>query len=445
MNLWIELIILLACILIGARIGGMALGTVAGIGLAIFVFVFALPPGGPPPGVLGMIIAVITALAAMQAAGGLEYLVSIAEGVMRRRPQYITFIAPIACYILAFAAGTQNVIYALLPVIAEVSLKGGVRPERPLSISVVASFQAALASPVSAVSVAMIGLLASSGLSLPRLMMVMVPSTFIATLIGAASVAWRGKELDKDPEYQRRLAAGEIKLVETASEHAKHTLSRARGSAYLFLAGVFAVVIIGIFPDIRPAYEVVKAGGIDYDQVSMGNAIMIVMIAVAGLIMILFKASPEDTIKGSIMRNGITAIISILGVSWLGSSFFEGNRDVIVGGISDLVRIYPIAFAGGMFALSILLFSQAATIALLMPVGLALSIPTNMLVAFYPAAGGLFFLPTYGTTLAAVSFDQTGTTKIGKYLLNHSFMLPGLVTTISAIAIAMLLSKLLLT
>ena len=445
MIIWIELIILLACILIGARIGGIAIGTVAGIGLAIFVFVFALPPGGPPPGVLGMIIAVITALAAMQAAGGLDYLVSLAERVMRSRPQYITFIAPAACYALAFAAGTQNVIYALLPVIAEVSRTAGVRPERPLSISVVASFQAALASPVSAVSVAMIGLVgAASGISLPTLMMIMVPSTFIAVLIGAASVAWRGKELSEDPEYLRRLEAGEIRFGEELVGVESDKMARARGSAMLFLTGVVVVVLIGIFPGIRPAFEVVKAGAIDYDQVSMGNAIMIVMIAVAGLIMIVFKASPEDTIKGSIMRNGITAIISILGVSWLGSSFFEGNREVIVGEISNLVRLYPIAFAGGMFILSILLFSQAATIALLMPVGLALGIPTPMLVAFYPAAGGLFFLPTYGTTLAAVSFDQTGSTRIGKYLLNHSFMLPGMVTMIASLLIAMLLSKLLL-
>ena len=443
--IWIELIILLACILIGARIGGIAIGTVAGIGLAIFVFVFALPPGGPPPGVLGMIIAVITALAAMQAAGGLDYLVSVAERVMRRRPQYITFIAPIACYLLAFAAGTQNVIYALLPVIAEVSRTAGVRPERPLSISVVASFQAALASPVSAVSVAMIGLLASSGLSLPHLMMIMIPSTFIAVLIGAASVAWRGKELSEDPEYLRRLAEGEVKSAEQRQEIEPEKFPRARGSAMVFLTGVVLVVLIGVFPGMRPAFEVVKSGAMDYDQVSMGNAIMIVMIAVAGLIMIVFNASPEDTIKGSIMRSGITAIISILGVSWLGSSFFEGNRELIVGGISDLVRYYPIAFAGGMFLLSILLFSQAATVALLMPVGLALGIPTHLLVAYYPAAGGLFFLPTYGTTLAAVSFDQTGTTKIGKYLLNHSFMLPGMVTMISSLLIAMLLSKLLLT
>jgi anaerobic C4-dicarboxylate transporter DcuA len=441
--IWIELAILLACILVGARLGGMALGTVAGIGLAIFVFVFALPPGGPPQGVLGMIIAVITALAAMQVAGGLDYLVSVAERVMRRHPQYITFIAPVATYLLVFAAGTQNVIYALLPVIAEVSRKGDIRPERPISISVIASFQAAVASPVSAVTVAMIGIFATSGLTLPRLLMITVPSTFIAVMIGALSVAWRGKNLSDDPEYQRRLMSGEVKLPEALPHLDGQRLMNARGSAALFLVGILLVVLIGIFPSFRPAYEVVNNGMVDTDQVSMGNAIMIVMIAVAGLTMILFKASPEAILKGTMMRSGMTAIISILGVSWLGSSFFEGNRTFIVGGISNLVLLYPSAFAAGMFILSNMLFSQAATVTLLMPVGKALGLPTPLLIAFYPAAAGLFFLPTYGTVLAAVSFDQTGTTRIGKYLLNHSFMLPGLVTTISAILIAFWLSKLL--
>ena len=444
MTFWLELLILLACILIGARLGGIALGTVAGIGLAIFVFILALPPGGPPPGVLGMIIAVITALAAMQAAGGLDYLVSIAEKVMRRHPQYITFVAPLATYVLCFAAGTQNVSYALLPVIAEVARQGNVRPERPLSISVIAGFQGAVASPVSAVTVAMIGIFAASGLSIPKLLMVMVPSTLIAVMIGALSVAWRGKKLADDAEYQERLASGEIKPPEALPELEGERLVRARGSAALFLTGIILVVLIGIFPNMRPVYEVVTSGGVDTDQVGMGNAIMIVMIAVAGLIMIFFKASPEETLKGSIMKSGITAIISILGISWLGSSFFEGNRTIIVSTISDLVQVYPSAFAVGMFALSTLLFSQAATVSLLMPVGLALGLPVQLLVAFYPAAAGLFFLPTYGTVLAAVSFDQTGTTKIGKYLLNHSFMLPGLVTTVVSIVMAMLLSRALL-
>jgi anaerobic C4-dicarboxylate transporter DcuA len=443
MFIWIELFILLACILIGARLGGIAIGTVAGIGLAIFVFVFALPPGGPPPGVLGMIIAVITALAAMQAAGGLDFMVSVAEKVMHRRPQYITFIAPITTYLLSFAAGTQNVIFALLPVIAEVSRKGGVRPERPLSISVIAGFQGAIASPVSAVTVALLGIFAASGVSLPKLLMVIIPSTFIATMIGALSVAWRGKNLSEDEEYLRRLAEGEVKPPEATPEMDGEKLARARNSAALFLAGITTVVLIGFFPDLRPAYEVVKNGGVYSDQVSMGNAIMIVMIAVAGLIMIFFKASPEETIKGSMMKSGITAIISILGISWLGSSFFEGNRGFIVSTISDLVHDYPSAFAAGMFLLSNMLFSQAATVSLLMPVGLALGLPVPLLIAFYPAAAGLFFLPTYGTVLAAVSFDQTGTTRIGKYLLNHSFMLPGLVTMVTGILIALLLSKLL--
>ena len=439
--IWIELIVFLACVIIGARLGGIALGTVAGIGLLIFVFIFALPPGGPPQGVFGMIIAVIVALAAMQAAGGLDYLVSLAESIMHKRPQYVTFIAPVVTYVLVLGSGTTHVIYALLPVIAEVARKGNVRPERPLSISVIAGFQGGIASPVSAATVAMLGVLAAHGISLPRLLAIVIPSTFLAVLLGALSVAWRGKELQDDPKYQELLDSGALKLQETATEIKQENLRKARGSLLLFLAGIVAVVVIGIFPNLRPAYAVVKDGLADTDQVNMVMAIMIVMIAVAGLTMLLFRASPEATLTGSIMRSGITAMISILGVSWLGSSFFEANKTFIVGGISELVEDYPLAFAAGMFSLSTMLFSQAATVVLLMPVGQALGLPASMLVAFYPAASGLFFLPTYGTVLAAVSFDQTGTTKIGKYLLNHSFMRPGLVTTIAAIVIGLLLTR----
>ena len=436
--IWIELIILLSCIVIGARLGGIALGTVAGIGLLVFVFFFGLPPGGPPGCVLGMIIAVITALATMQAAGGLDYLVSVAEKVMRKRPQYITFVAPIVTYLLVFASGTAHVIYALLPVIAEVARNGKVRPERPLSISVIAGFQGVIASPISAATVAMLGFLLVQGISLPRLLAITIPSTFLGVVIGALSVAWRGKNLDVDPEYLKRLETGEGKPPQPQAPVADKNLSRARGSMLLFLLGIVAVVLIGIFPNLRPAYEV--AGG-DTDQVNMGMAIMIVMIAIAGLILVVFKASPEAALKGTIMRSGITAIICILGISWLGSSFFEGNRGYIVGGIESLLQVYPWTFAIGMFVLSTMLFSQAATVAILMPVGVALKVPAWTLAALYPAANGIFFLPTYGTLLAAVSFDQTGTTKIGKYLLNHSFMLPGLVTIFSTIVIALLLSK----
>jgi anaerobic C4-dicarboxylate transporter DcuA len=438
--IWIELCILLACILIGARLGGIALGTVSGIGLLIFVFVLKEPPGSPPQLVIGMIIAVITALAAMQAAGGLDYLVAIAEKVMRKHPRYITFVAPVATYLLVLGSGTTHVIYALLPVIAEVSRKADVRPERPMSISVIAGFQGVIASPISAATVAMVGVLAARDVSLPKLLAVTIPSTFLAVLIGALSVAWRGKPLSEDPEYQRRLATGELKPPQPPPAFQGKELFNARGATILFLVAILVIVVIGIFPNLVPEYQTVKNGVADSDQASMGVVIMIIMIAVAGLMMIAFKASPEVALKGSIMRGGVMAVISIIGVSWLGSSFFEGNRAYIVSSLSDMIRHYPWMFAAGLFVLSNLLFSGAATVVILMPLGLALGLQPSHLIAFYLAANSVFFLPTYGTLLAAVSFDQTGTTKIGKYLLNHSFMLPGMVTVVSGIVIALALN-----
>jgi anaerobic C4-dicarboxylate transporter-like protein len=442
--IWIELFILLACILVGARLGGIALGTVAGIGLAIFVFIFALPPGGPPGSVLGMIIAVITALAAMEAAGGLDYLVKVAEKVMRRHPRYIVFVAPVVTYLLVLSSGTSHVSYALLPVIAEVSRKAGIRPERPLSISVIAGFQGVIASPISAATVAMIGLLGAKDVSLPRLMAVIIPSTFLAVLAGALSVAWRGTELNHDECYRQRLASGQSTTPRETGQSVQAGMRNARGSTLLFLAGIAIVVMIGIFPKMRPVYQIVSNGEVDTDQVSMGFAIMIVMLAIGALTSIVFKASPEAMLKGAVMRSGVAAIISILGVAWLGACFFEGNRDSIVSGISQLVNAHTWAFGAGLFILSSMLFSAAATVAILVPVGLVVGVPPYLLVAFYPAANSVFFFPTYGTLLAAVSFDQTGTTKIGKFLLNHSFMLPGLVTVITAVILAVGLGALLL-
>ncbi|HEX6898576.1 MAG TPA: anaerobic C4-dicarboxylate transporter family protein [Thermoanaerobaculia bacterium] len=439
--IWVELLILLACIVIGARYGGLALGTIAGIGLAIFVFGFAMPPGGPPRAVIGMIIAVITALATMQAAGGLDYLVSLAGRILHKRPQLITFIAPVVTYALVFASGTTHVIYALLPVIAEVSRKADIRPERPLSISVIAGFQGVLASPISAVTVALLGFLVDKDVSLPRLLAITIPSTFLAVLAGALSVAWRGAPLSQDPEYQRRLASGELKPPEALPEFSGKQLFNARGSTLTFFAGILLVILIGMFPNLRPVYETVGNGGVDHDQVSMDMAIMIVMFAGAGLMTVLFKASPETTLKGTMMRSGVAAIISIVGVAWLGSSFFEGNRQTIVNAISGVITDYPWAFAAGLFILSSLLFSAAASVVILMPVALALGMPPSLLIAFYPAANSVFLLPTYGTLLAAVNFDQTGTTKIGRFLLNHSFLLPGLVTVVTAIGLALVLVK----
>ena len=425
--MWIELLILFACIVIGARLGGIGLGTMGGIGLVILVFVFGLPPGSPPGIVLGMIIAVITALASMQSAGGLDYLISLATKVMRKNPRNITFVAPFVTYFLILASGTQHVIYALLPVIAEVSTKAGVRPERPLSISVTASMYGVISSPISAATVALLAALVSYNVSLLQIMMVIIPASILGILVGTLSIAWKGKELKDDPEYQERLKSGKIQEASAAVEMAKEKIGNARNSLLIFLVAIVIVVFIGIFPELRPSYEMFTGKESIIEKLEMGDAIMIIMLAAAGIMMVFFKAKPGEAVKGSIMTGGVVAVISILGVSWMGSSFFEGNKIEIVGGISDIIQQAPWVLALGLFVLSMLLFSQAATVVTLMPVGVALGMPLWVLIAVYPAVNGFFFLPTYGTVLAAVSFDRTGTTKIGKYLLNHSFMLPGFV------------------
>jgi anaerobic C4-dicarboxylate transporter DcuA len=377
----------------------------------------------------------------MQAAGGLDYLIGVAGKILAGRPRQITFLAPLVTYVLVLVSGTQHVVYALLPVIAEVSRKAGVRPERPLSASVVASMNGIIASPIGAATVALVGLLAGINVGLPQILLVIVPATLVGTLLGTLAVAWRGRDLKEDPEYLRRVADGRI--TDVAAQQALEGVARSRaiGSCLVFLGAIAVVVGIGVFPEARPVYEKIVEGVTETGQVEMGRAIMIIMLAAAGLIMIFFKASPEAAVKGSIMKGGLVALISILGVSWLGSSFFEGNQQAIVGGISSAIQSQPWVFALGMFALSVLLFSQAATVVTLVPVGLALGLSAPLLVGAYAAVNGIFFLPTYGTVLAAVSFDQTGTTRVGKYLLNHSFMLPGLVSTVSTTAIAMVLAR----
>ena len=446
--LWLELAILLACIVAGSRLGGVGLGAVAGLGLFVFVFLLGLPPGSPPGTVLGMILAVVTAVALMEAAGGLDTVVRLAERLLRRNPRRITLLAPLVTWALILAAGTQHVIYALLPVIAEVARKAGVRPERPLSISVIAAQHGLVASPVSAASVALAGALAGVGISLPQILMVVIPSTLLGVLAGTLSVARRGAELDADPEYLRRLAEGELgDPAAAAAAAASDAAARpgAAGSCAVFLLAIAAVVAIGLFPELRPVYEKVSEGITETGQVEMGRAIMIAMLAAAALMMLCFRADPEAAVRGGVMRGGLVAIINILGVAWLGSSFFEANQTPIVDGISTWIRAQPWIFALGLFALSILLFSQAATVLLLIPVGLALGLPGALLVGLYPAVNGNFFLPTYGTVLAAVSFDQTGTTRIGRFLLDHSFMRPGLVATGVATVSGLLLSRVLLT
>jgi anaerobic C4-dicarboxylate transporter DcuA len=336
---------------------------------------------------------------------------------------------------------TGHIIYALLPVIAEVSRKAGVRPERPLSIATIASQQAITASPISAATVALLGLVAPAGIHLQGILLICIPSIFLGSVLGALAVMWKGPELKDDPIFKERMAKGLIEDPASGAILEGGRLMRARGSVITFLVASTLVVGLGLYPSMRPTYTVSDARPARIEQVEMAPAIMIVMLAAAGINMLLFGASPVIAVKGSIMNAGMVALISIAGLKWLGSSFFEGNREFIIQSISGLDQRFPWIFAVGLFTLSVLLASQAATVVTLMPVGIALGLGFPLLIAVFPAVNGYFFLPTYATLLTAISFDQTGTTRIGKYILNYSFMILGIVATVSSVVIGFLIAK----
>lgn len=435
---WVQFFILLACIFIGARLGGIGLGVMGGVGLAILTFGFGLEPTSAPIDVMLMILAVITAAGALQASGGMEYLVYLAEKALRKNPKYITFIAPMVTYIFTFCAGTGHVAYSVLPVIAEVSRESGVRPERPMSIAVIASQQAITASPISAATVALLALLTDFQITLLDILIICIPSTFIGCMIAAFVVSRLGKELPNDPIYLKRLEEGLAPIKK--DKKAYEATAASKISVSLFLLAALLVVFLGTFENLRPSWIV---EGVD-TRMSMPVAIEIVMLTIAALIIIFCKPKMDEIVSGSVFKAGATAVVAIFGIAWMGDTFFKGNAEFINDSIAGLVTAAPWLFAIALFALSILLYSQAATVRTLMPLGITLGINPALLIAMFPAVNGYFFIPNYPTVVAAINFDRTGTTRIGKYILNHSFMVPGLVATISAIGVGILLSSILL-
>ena len=432
--IYIELLVVLLAIFIGARVGGIGLGIFGMIGLGILVFGFGLKPGNPPIDVMLIIVAVITAAATLQASGGLDYLVKVAEKILRKNPSMITFLAPVVCYLFTLFSGTGHIAYSLLPIISEIATDSKVRPERPLSISVIASQQAITASPISAATAALLSaeLLGSKGITLGNILMVCIPATLIGVIVGAIAVRFMGVPLEKDPEYLRRLKEGLLeKENHSAGQESEKDQQRAKTSVIIFLMGVLSIVLFGSIDTLRPAFEV---NG-EMQRIGMTQLIEIIMMSIAGLMIIFARVDINKAVKGSVFIAGMQAVIAIFGIAWMGDTFFNGNIEFFKMHIEQIVTQYPFLFAVALFVMSVLLFSQAATVRTLYPLGIALGIHPMALIAMFPAVNGYFFIPNYPTVVAAINFDRTGTTRIGKYVLNHSFQIPGFVATIVAIAV----------
>ncbi|WP_314335037.1 anaerobic C4-dicarboxylate transporter [Capnocytophaga sputigena] len=436
--IYIELLVVLLAIFIGARVGGIGLGIFGMIGLGILVFGFGLKPGNPPIDVMLIIVAVITAAATLQASGGLDYLVKVAEKILRKNPSMITFLAPVVCYFFTLFSGTGHIAYSLLPIISEIATDSKVRPERPLSISVIASQQAITASPISAATAALLSaeLLGSKGITLGNILMVCIPATLIGVIVGAIAVRFMGVPLEKDPEYLRRLKEGLLeKENHSAGQESEKDQQRAKTSVIIFLMGVLSIVLFGSIDTLRPAFEV---NG-EIQRIGMTQLIEIIMMSIAGLMIIFARVDINKAVKGSVFIAGMQAVIAIFGIAWMGDTFFNGNIEFFKMHIEQIVTQYPFLFAVALFVMSVLLFSQAATVRTLYPLGIALGIHPMALIAMFPAVNGYFFIPNYPTVVAAINFDRTGTTRIGKYVLNHSFQIPGFVATIVAIAVGYLI------
>ena len=434
----VQFAIVLLCILVGARVGGIGLGVFGGLGLAILSFGFGLKPAGLPIDVMFMIMAVVSAAAAMQAAGGLDYMIKIATNILRRNPKHITFIAPLVTWTFTVLAGTGHVAYSVLPVIAEVSRHSGIRPERPLSMAVIASQFAIVASPIAAAVVAVVAFLEPQGIHLGDVLMVTIPSTLAGILLACVFVNKMGKELKDDPEYQRRLK--DPKYADTFNSTASSTeievSKTAKVSVSLFLFGALLVVLMGAVPSLRPVF--------DGKPMGMAHTIEIIMLSIGALIIFTCKPDGTEITKGSVFHAGMRAVIAIFGIAWLGDTLMQAHMAEVKGLVEGLVQTAPWAFAFALFVLSVLVNSQGATVATLFPLGIALGIPAPVLIGVFVAVNGYFFVPNYGPIIASIDFDTTGTTKIGKYIFNHSFMLPGLLSMTFCLVFGLALSNVLL-
>lgn len=437
----VEFIIVLLAIFLGARLGGIGIGFAGGLGVLVLAAI-GVKPGTIPFDVISIIMAVIAAISAMQIAGGLDYLVAQTEKLLRRNPKYITILAPMVTYFLTLFAGTGNISLATLPVIAEVAKEQGVKPCRPLSTAVVAAQIGITASPISAAVVYMASVMENpvmmgvgNTVSYITLLGILLPSTFLAIILMSFIISWTfNSKLSDDPIYQKRLAEG---LVELRGSQVTEIKPGAKASVLLFLLGVVGVVVYAIVNS--PSLGLVAT-----PLMNTTNAILIIMLSVATLITIICRVSTDSILNSSTFKAGMSACICILGVAWLGDTFVQHNLDWIKETAGDLIHEHSWMLAVIFFFCSALLYSQAATAKALMPMALALHVSPLTAIASFSAVSGLFILPTYPTLVAAVQMDDTGTTRIGRFVFNHPFFIPGTIGVVLAVTFGFLFGGMML-
>ncbi len=472
----IELLVVLLALYLGSRYGSLALGAIAGFGLAFLVFDHGLEPGTPPTDVIYIIVAAVTCAGVLQASGGMDWLIQLAEKLLRRHPQQITFLAPITTFFLTVLVGTGHVMYTIMPIITDVSIKKGIRPERPCAIASVASMIAIICSPISAAVIAFSAISAANGfhISIPQIVMVTIPSCLVGVIVAAAWSSRRGLDLDKDPEFQKRISTQEghdYVYGNTDTLLTKEISAKAKRAVYIFLAAIVLIIVLALSQKILPSFETVKAidGAKDVllptgktvspEQLAKAGIVMagvtakvptaikmylviqIILITAAALMIIFCGAKPKSAVAGNVWQSGMVAVVAIYGIAWLANTFFGAHMDSIKELLGTMVSEYRWTIALMFFIFSVLINSQGAVVVSLLPVAYALGIPGWVLLGVLPCAYGYFFIPNYPTDIATVNMDRSGTTKIGKYVFNHSFMVPGLICVIVSTLVCYFLSS----
>jgi len=474
----VELLVVLLALYVGSRYGSLALGAISGIELALLVFGFGMKPGSPPTDVIYIIIAAVTCAGIMQASGGMDWLIQIAEKMLRKHPDRITFLAPLCTFFLTVLVGTGHVVYTLMPIICDIAIKKGIRPERPCGVASIASQVGITCSPIAAAVVAFVTISNANGfdISIPQVLMVSIPACLCGLMAAATASYHRGLDLDKDPEFQKRIqdpAQREYIYGGSATTLDKEIPQSAKNAVFVFLGALIIIVLFAIFQDVLPEYSTVKAvkDAPDFTfsdgtvvsaatlakakavvqgitelstvKLKMNVIIQIVMISAAAIMILFCKASPSKAVRGAVWQSGMVAVVAIFGIAWLADTYFSNYTDEMQAMLGDIVAKYNWSIAFVFFLVSVLINSQGAVVVSMLPLAYSLGIPGPVLLGVLPSVYGYFFIPNYPSDIATVNFDRSGTTVIGKYLLNHSFMMPGLihvtVSTLVAYALSMII------